>query len=179
MNNVLKAVQLLRTSHSVVTDYTRGGCWNFAEALRLLHNHPEGEVAYNQILGHAYYTFDRIKFYDIKGEHEFKGDWLGDFLFGEEVLHFKPERWCGDIYNRGRWKVLVYSESAFVIENTFYLDRFKAVRLLINSFGNDFLNNHPVELWDLEYEHSIIVKDVKDIETMYRELEEDGIDVNL
>ena len=179
MNNVFKAVHLLRTSHSVVEDYTKGGCWNFAEALRLLHNHPKGEVAYNQILGHAYYTFDRVKFYDIKGEHEFKEDWLGDFLFGEEVLHFKPEKWSSNISNRGRWKAQVYDKDSLIIKNEFNLNSFKAVRALINSFGNDFLNDNPVELWDLEYEHSIIVKDVKDIETMYRELEEEGIDVKL
>lgn len=179
MNNVLKAVELLNTSQAVVNDYTRGGCWNFAEALRLLHNHPTGEVAYNQILGHAYYTCDRVKFYDIKGEHEFNKDRLDDFLFGEEILHFSPQNWCESISNRCRWKAIVYSESAFIIENVFNLDSFKSVRLLINSFGNDFLKSHPVELFDNEYEHSIIVKDVKDVETMYRELEEEGIDVKL
>ena len=57
MENLIKAIKLLKTSYSIEKEYTSGGCWNFAEALRLLHNHEKGLVVYDQINGHAYYTF--------------------------------------------------------------------------------------------------------------------------
>lgn len=178
MNNVLKAVELLNTSQAVVNDYTRGGCWNFAEALRLLHNHPNGKVAYNVILGHAYYTYDRVKFYDIKGEHEFNPDRLSDFLFGVEILFFNPEKWCDSISDRCRWRVDIY-DTVGVIVYQYNLNTFKEVELLIKSLNDEFYRNHSIGILDHRFEYSAIIKNSEDLKTMYKELEEEGIDVKL
>lgn len=172
MNNVLKAVELLNTSQSVVNDYTRGGCWNFAEALRLLHNHPTGEVAYNQIRGHAYYTCDRIKFYDIKGEHEFKD--LDDFIFGEELLHFNPGRWCDSISNRCRWKIDIY-DRAGVIVYQYNLNTFKEVELLIKSLSDEFYYNHAIGVLDHLLDCSVVVKSPSDLKDLYEEEEDNNV----
>lgn len=176
MNNVLKAVELLNTSKAVVNDYTRGGCWNFAEALRLLHNHPTGEVAYNQILGHAYYTCDRVKFYDIKGEHEFNKDRLDDFLFGEEILHFSSQNWCESISNRCRWRVDIY-DTVGVIVYQYNLNTFKEVELLISSLSDEFYYNHAIGVLDHLLDCSVVVKSPSDLKGLYEE--EGDFDVKL
>lgn len=178
MNNVLKAVKLLNTSQAVVNDYTRGGCWNFAEALRLLHNHPNGKVAYDVIQGHAYYTFDRVKFYDIRGEHEFSSDRLDNFLFGVEILFFNPEKWCKDISNRCRWRVDIY-DTVGVIIYQYNLDALKEVELLINSLSDEFYYNHAVGVLDSLVGCSVVVNSPSDLKNLYEDVEEEGIDVKL
>ena len=40
MENLIKAIKLLKTSYSIEKEYTSGGCWNFAEALNFPSNLP-------------------------------------------------------------------------------------------------------------------------------------------
>ena len=178
MIEIEQAIKLLNTSQAVINDYTKGGCWNFAEALRLLHNHPNGKVAYNVILGHAYYTYDKETFYDIRGKHEFRSDKLDDFLFGVEVLFFNPEKWCENISNRCRWRIDIY-DAVGVIVYQYNLNTFKEVELLINSLSHEFYYNHAIGVLDHSFEYSVVIKSPEDLKTMYDEFIREGIDVRL
>lgn len=158
MESLIKAINLLKTSYSVEKEYTRGGCWNFAEALRLLHNHKDGLVVYDQIEGHAYYTYNWIGFYDINGVHEFDKAKSSKFMYGEDLAFIKPEKWCSDIKNNGNWELSIVDNTG-VITNLIYFDTYESVKLFLTKIDKEIFDSHLITLYDNKQDNYIVCID--------------------
>ena len=158
MSELIKAINLLRTSQSVIKEYTQGGCWNFAEALRLLHNHKGGVVVYDQIEGHAYYTYDWVSFYDINGEHKIDKAESSKFMYGEDLAFIKPEKWCSDIKNNGNWELSIV-DNTVVIKNLIRFDTYESVKLFLTKIDKEIFDSHLITLYDNKQDNYIVCID--------------------
>nr|DAY41584.1 MAG TPA: hypothetical protein [Caudoviricetes sp.] len=158
MENLIKAINLLKTSYSVEKEYTRGGCWNFAEALRLLHNHKDGLVVYDQINGHAYYTYDWENFFDITGVHKFDKERLSKFMYGEDLTFIKPENWCSGLKNNGNWELSIIDNDG-VIKNLIRFDTYESVKFFLTKIDKEIFDSHSIALYDYKQDHYIVCID--------------------
>lgn len=158
MESLIKAINLLKTSYSIEKEYTKGGCWNFAEALRLLHNHKDGLVVYDQIEGHAYYTYDWENFFDINGVHEFDKAKSSKFMYGEDLAFIKPEKWCSGIKNNGNWELSIVDNTG-VIKNLIRFDTYEAVKLFLTKIDKEIFDSHSIALYDNKQDHYIVCTD--------------------
>ena len=158
MENLIKAISLLKTSYSVEKEYTRGGCWNFAEALRLLHNHKDGVVVYDQIEGHAYYTYDWVSFYDINGEHKFDKAKSSKFMYGEVLASIKPENWYSNIKNNGNWELSIVDNNG-VMKNLIRFDTYESVKFFLTKIDKEIFDTHSIALYDNKQDHYIVCTD--------------------
>lgn len=158
MESLIKAINLLKTSYSIEKEYTRGGCWNFAEALRLLHNHEKGLVVYDQIEGHAYYTYDWENFFDILGVHEFDKAKSSKFMYGEDLASIRPEKWCSDIKDRGNWEVSIVDNTG-IITNLINFDTYRSLKFFLEKIDKNVFDKYTVTLYDCSRNKFIVCTD--------------------
>lgn len=158
MESLIKAINLLRISQSVIKEYTKGGCWNFAEALRLLHNHKDGLVVYDQIEGHAYYTYDWVSFYDINGEHNFDKAESSKFMYGEDLDFIKPWKWCDDISNSGNWELSIIDSSG-VVKNLITFNSYESMKFFFEKIDKNVFDSFNVFLYDHKRDKLVVCTD--------------------
>jgi hypothetical protein len=158
MSELIKAINLLRTSQSVIKEYTQGGCWNFAEALRLLHNHKGGVVVYDQIEGHAYYTYDWVSFYDINGEHKIDKAESSKFMYGEDLDFIKPWKWCDDISNSGNWELSIIDSNG-VIKNLITFNSYESMKFFFEKIDKNVFDSFNVFLYDHKRDKLVVCTD--------------------
>lgn len=158
MENLLKAIKLLKTSYSIEKEYTGGGCWNFVEALRLLHNHKDGLVVYDQVEGHAYYTYDWVSFYDINGEHKFDKAKSSKFMYGEDLAFIKPEQWCSDIKNRSNWEISI-TDNTGIITNLISFDTYESMKFFLEKIDQKVFDKYTVTIYDQSRDKLVVCTD--------------------